>query len=512
MALPANTFDVPATRRAPACPDRPHRMTRRLPMAAWLTLLGLIGACGTTPQLPSATSPRLAHCQQIFADNDARLRTAGIRDAQAWRVAGYPFLRVDRVLASFAAEANNAAQRAAWLARATAHDAEGRELEIARLSPAPDSALIDQLRSCRVALSSALRDDDDAWHAMLNFSQVADDYSVTRRVLGLYAVSARVVLASVQRMQKRAMPRLIDSSASNAVGGERYGLSADASNETIAPGPAPWRHDALGIPLFTDAERAGLLRRHAPELSIETRSDDDRPGRITRNTAPFVNRAEPVLYSQLTYTRFGDEVLPQLVFTWWFAAHTAQGRFDALAGPLDGLSWRVTLAGDGQPLAYDLVHNCGCYHMFFPSARLRVRYQAKGLEEPPWVPFTIPTQWRGRLRLALASGTHYLTALAPASATPPADGYVLRPYAELRALPAHEQRSSLFDAHGLVPASARGERWFLWPMGVVAPGSMRQWGHQATAFVGRRHFDEARLLERYFERVDSAPPTQQRRP
>jgi hypothetical protein len=28
---------------------------------------------------------------------------------------------------------------------------------------------------------------------------------------------------------------------------------------------------------------------------------------------------------------------------------------------------------------------------------------------------------------------------------------------------------------------------------------MRQWGRHATAFVGRRHFDEAGLLDRYFE-------------
>jgi hypothetical protein len=28
---------------------------------------------------------------------------------------------------------------------------------------------------------------------------------------------------------------------------------------------------------------------------------------------------------------------------------------------------------------------------------------------------------------------------------------------------------------------------------------MRQWGRHATAFIGRRHFDEPWLLERYFE-------------
>jgi hypothetical protein len=31
---------------------------------------------------------------------------------------------------------------------------------------------------------------------------------------------------------------------------------------------------------------------------------------------------------------------------------------------------------------------------------------------------------------------------------------------------------------------------------------MRQWGRHATAFVGRRHFDDARLMERYFTLVD----------
>ena len=37
------------------------------------------------------------------------------------------------------------------------------------------------------------------------------------------------------------------------------------------------------------------------------------------------------------------------------------------------------------------------------------------------------------------------------------------------------------------------------PMGVPEPGAMRQWGRHATAFVGRRHFDDADLFEKYFE-------------
>jgi hypothetical protein len=40
-------------------------------------------------------------------------------------------------------------------------------------------------------------------------------------------------------------------------------------------------------------------------------------------------------------------------------------------------------------------------------------------------------------------------------------------------------------------------------MGIESAGAMRQWGRHATAFVGRRHFDEAQLIERYFA---PAPP------
>ena len=53
-------------------------------------------------------------------------------------------------------------------------------------------------------------------------------------------------------------------------------------------------------------------------------------------------------------------------------------------------------------------------------------------------------------------------------------------------------------ADGIVPGSERGERWLFWPMGVPEPGAMRQWGRHATAFVGRRHFDDPGILERYF--------------
>jgi hypothetical protein len=72
-------------------------------------------------------------------------------------------------------------------------------------------------------------------------------------------------------------------------------------------------------------------------------------------------------------------------------------------------------------------------------------------------------------------------------------------------LPSGGTRSA-YGPDGLMPGSERGERYFFWPMGITSAGQMRQWGHHATAFVGRRHFDDPLLLDSYFL-VNPAPST-----
>jgi hypothetical protein len=110
------------------------------------------------------------------------------------------------------------------------------------------------------------------------------------------------------------------------------------------------------------------------------------------------------------------------------------------------------------------------------------------------------------VRLDLAPGTHYLRRVTPIAAGEPArDGavaYAFVPDAALRALPvAGGGTASLFGPDGIVAGTERSERYTLWISGIASPGAMRQWGRHATAFVGRRHFDEAFLIERYFTRA-----------
>lgn len=99
----------------------------------------------------------------------------------------------------------------------------------------------------------------------------------------------------------------------------------------------------------------------------------------------------------------------------------------------------------------------------------------------------------------IASGTHYIEGVGVVGGTDSLVRYELRPYAELRSVMRYAGgRASIFGPDGLVPGTERAERFLFWPMGIHSAGAMRQWGRHATAFVGRRHFDDADLFERRF--------------
>ncbi|MEJ2175187.1 MAG: hypothetical protein P8Y76_09850 [bacterium] len=189
--------------------------------------------------------------------------------------------------------------------------------------------------------------------------------------------------------------------------------------------------------------------------------------------------------------------------------HAERPGEDILAGKIDGLVWRVSLAADGAPLVYDSIHPCGCFHQFFPTARVAAKPAPEPLIEWAFVPRPAPPLAPGeRIVLRVATRTHYLKGLAAepreraAAATPLAlaDEDALRSLA----LPGGGRRS-LYGPDGLVAGSERAEREYFWPMGIASAGQMRQWGRQATAFVGRRHFDDADLIALRFGAVESKP-------
>ena len=140
--------------------------------------------------------------------------------------------------------------------------------------------------------------------------------------------------------------------------------------------------------------------------------------------------------------------------------------------------------------------------MALPTPTLRPREAQRRLEEPLWIPQKFTPKDNARSVVYISAATHYIRKVEVVDTPPVFLEMTTVAYNELRNLATSGlQFKSMFDADGLIKASKRAERWLLWPMGIASAGAMRQFGHHPIAFVGRRHFDDPDLLDRYFERA-----------
>jgi hypothetical protein len=481
---------------------------------AVLVAVALVAGCASLQD--RYASPRARECAEWYQALDEATDAAGVRDAQYSRVAAFPYLRVDRMLASLRsrAAANEPALQA-FAERLLELDLESRRHEIDNLPREQVDALPEMRRE--LPRASAMRRTHECGRllreidmakpevraAMLSAVEVPDDYSDASRLLGLYAVTRIPFARGVRQWESETLAAFSRQAEGLRV---RYAPppAAPLPRAAVAAMLDSTHFDPLGHPTLSPREFERLVSAYAPSFDVELAGDDDRFGllRWRRDAAmPQVDPAEAAVYVQPAYTRYGENVLLQLVYTIWFPERPPRGEFDLLAGKLDGLVWRVTLAPDGAPLVYDSIHPCGCYHLFFPTPRARPLPAPDPLEEWAFVPQTLPLVGEGeRSVVRIASATHYIEGVSLVRGSDSVARYVLHPYDELRSMPRMgEGARSAFGPDGIIAGSERAERLLFWPMGIASPGAMRQWGRHATAFVGRRHFDDADLLERRFQ-------------
>ena len=458
----------------------------------------------------SLDAPRGARgdCVDWYAQLDRAVDEAGVRDAQQARIDGFPYLRVDRALAALRTRASGSpAAFEAYVERLGALDLEARAHEIRNLRrpPANRAEAIQRTRDCAQLLRQLDRAEAPARAALLERARVPDEYSTVARAFGLYPLTRFAFIAGIRRWEEQSLASFQRDKDSNEIA-VRYAPPAGErlSRGAVAGLLASARFDPLGQPQLSERELAGLATLYAPSFEIAVAGDYDRFGELRwRRGAhlPEVDAAQLAVYVHPAYTRYGETLLLQLVYTIWFPERPARGAVDFLAGRLDGVTWRVTLAPDGEPVLYDSIHPCGCYHVFFPTPRARRRPAPDPLEEWAFVPHSLPRVAEGeRPVVRLASATHYIEGVELVRGADSLTRYVFHPYDELRSLPSLDGGNrSVFGPDGRVAGTERLERWFFWPMGVPSAGAMRQWGRHATAFVGRRHFDDADLVERRFE-------------
>lgn len=460
-----------------------------------------------------------ARCARLFAGLDRAVEAWGVRDARATRLAGFPYLRSDRVLAALARQAGGGGVPDAWVQAAAAMDADSRRNEIAHL---PDEAVAglaagsrasmeESARQCRLHLAGADLGEPAVRARLADAAQVAPEYLRWRRALGLYALT-KIPFAKGVRDWQAATERVFNTPVSALPAAGNPVLYAPPVRRQAAGELAALfsgeRRNALGLYAWGDADREALFDLYAPRILVDEASHDDRIGALEFDAEArlWVNSFRPVVYRRLSHTFMDGRWLPQFIYAFWFPGRPSESAFDLLAGRFDAVLWRVTVGTDGHPLAYDSIHACGCYHLFFPTAALRARAQPESMDETLFAPQSLPRTRAGEsLVLHLEAGTHFIRRVTHESPAAASQTYEFAEDDDLRSLrlpasaPGGPQRRSAFGPDGILPGSERGERFLFWPMGIDNAGAMRQWGRHATAFVGERHFDDPDLFEKYFE-------------
>jgi len=460
-------------------------------------------------------------CYQWLENIESELKKNAIDDPETAQIAGFPQLRFNRFLASLSDQVYSEKHFSAWLEQMRILDEKSKKRMLDILSVSAKQKLFEQIPSgdsfdlaierCGKHLNNYSQYNAKHRGILRREVKVPDAYQSWKRVVGLYPLASYFADNSIDRLHRELSAGFNVHLNELPVQGKliRYSPPPDSlfSQSRMAEifKSAYADSNSIGIPGFAPVNLQQLLEQYAPVWEIDTRNDTDKIGTITLDgvNQPRIDNTQPKVYTAQKYTRWHGKVLLQLIYQIWFPAREKIGFLDLYGGTLDSVIWRVTLDPEGKPIAFDSIHACGCYYLIFPGEGYRSippKDNAESVLSPKRIA-AIPYGYR--LMIRLQSRTHYVQQISLA------DNYskVKNPiYSFLNldtlltlTLPNGLKRS-LYDEDGFINASARTERFFLWPFGIASPGAMRQWGTHAIAFIGKRHFDDPFLLENLIEK------------
>jgi hypothetical protein len=397
-------------------------------------------------------------CGAEFEAIDMSVRTAGVQDAEYARIEGFPYFRISRFLSDFEFSKLKPAERTEWIDLLVAADQAARTIEIGNL-PATQRGML-YARLGRDPL------------------QVLSDCADTLRKFDHEHVEAH-----------EALPKRAEVGVSDQVPGrtddwtDQELAALTAPKQDMASGPLTTAFEPVaGAPILASAAKVLIERSRTEQLAIP-QPDEEVEERLVAGFAPvFIVTGPPddamvipsweegkpegeeyqaAAYTRLSHVKWKGRILLQVNYFVFFNDD-----------PLDGLIWRVTVAPDGHPLAYDAVRTDGSdYLLVVPGKGLQASGRFARLTDTPD---------GERLAVTIDGKTRKVTHVGAWDGTT-RGAYVLEDYNRLRRLYFHAgETRSLFGPEGVLNEDK--------------PGSPRQWGHHRLA-TGT-YFDAPDILDR----------------
>lgn len=418
------------------------------------------------PTLPEgAFGDRLRSCYAAYADSNRQIEQAGTADHGYFKLAGFPYLRSSRLLASYLDEIDSLERVGVWLEQLRDNDGFARDIELRNLGMGSieRANLLMSLRGCAVWLSLMTLDDPAARKRLEQAVANSVQHPPAAQPPGPAGADIRAVGPEQARNEIQGL--------------NIYAPAADDAPVSAQDAIKAFRQsvrDELGRVGLQDSNWRTLAHYHAPMLAIAQGDSARGLGTpVWSDDGTRVSGTKATVHFHPAYARVGGQTLLQFVYFIW--SPTAEGE----SGVGNGLIWRTTLGPDGLALVHDSMRMDGSEHIWFPAKDLRVRADRA---HPARVAKIAVGQ--EPLILLLRASDHGLLHVAPRPALAATAEFSLARYENVFLLDGPDHSHHLYAADGQVAAS----RAALW-----------QYGRHPAPTEGSLAFDDPLLIESVFE-------------
>ncbi len=476
-------------------------------VASLVFLLVLTACQGTnnragTAQINSRPEQLLGICAADIQAFRSLVDQDGVTNVGAPALLSYPLLHSNRFLHTLSRSVQSDIEIREWTMLLATLAIKTRAAENRNLATPWSNASLEQLAECsrNFANDSEQQQNRNSVLAAVQRTDFPAHYLNGRQTLGAIALLRPFLKQRILALHADERSWLLEEESFLRSNSYVYGAAPNGPTDEWMK--AAYASNELALPLLSQPQLDSLFEKHTPNFQIESADANDLIGAPEWSAGKIqINSEKPTVYTLSSMTQFEGRKLLQLNYVIWFSERKPEALIDLYSGNVDSIIWRVTLDEEGRVLLYDSIHSCGCYHKYFVVSDSLLAKAQPDSKEPANI-FQLDTAINSdRLTLTLTANEHYIVGVDRKSPNDQQESirYGMAPYELLNNLASSAGTRSLFDDQGLIAGSERLERFTLWPTGILSVGAMRQWGTHATGFIEEQHFDDANLLEKYFE-------------